>query len=57
MSISKINTQNKPLQRLTVVSDGACGTLGARLKDHTGRKFHGIEENPLLASSTLLDLV
>ena len=37
--------------------DGTCGTLGIRLKDRTGRRFHGIEESLLLASSTLLDLV
>ena len=55
VSISKIIPLSKALQRLTVVSDGPCGILGARLKDCMGRKFHGIEENVLLASSTLLD--
>ena len=55
VSISKIIPLSNALQRLTVVSNGACGTLGARLKDRMKRKFLGIEENHLLASSTMLD--
>ena len=55
VSISKIIPLSKALQRLTVITDGVGGTLSEKLSARMRRKFLSIEENRLLANSTLLD--
>ena len=54
-SISKIIPLSKALQRLTVTMDGVYGTLSVKLSNRMIRKFSGIEENHLFASSTPFD--
>lgn len=51
VSISKIITLSKALQRMTVIT----GNLSEKLSNRMMRKFSGIEEKKLLGCSTLID--